>query len=71
MFSIWNSLVVRCSECSRVHTDPIQSEAEQNPVILTCVNPPEPFLRVFHLLLMEFGPIMYRNPERHRSVSVY
>ena len=32
MSSIWNGSVVRCFEYSLVHTEPIQSEAEQNLV---------------------------------------
>ena len=32
MSSLWNNPVVRCFEYSLVHTEPIQSEAEQNLV---------------------------------------
>ena len=69
MSSVWNSSVVRCFEYSLVHTEPIQSEAEQNPEILT--NPPGPFPKVFHLRLTELRPILSRIPEHHHSVSVY
>ena len=71
LFSLWNSLVVRCFENSLVLPKPIQSDAKQNPVILTCVNPPRPFLWVLHLLLTELGPILCRNLERYRPLSVY
>ena len=55
MTSILNSSVARCFEYSLVHTEPIQSEAEQNPAILNCTNPPGPFPQVFHLLVVELG----------------
>ena len=64
MSSIWNGSVVRCFEYYLVHTKPIQFD-------MTCTNPPGPFPEVFHLRLTELGPILYRNPEHHHSVSVY
>ena len=46
--SIWKSFVVRCFEHSLLHTEPTQFEVKLNPVILTCINPPWPFLSVFY-----------------------
>ena len=56
---------------SLVRTEPILSDAEQNPAILTCFHLPGPFLLVFHLLLIELGPIVCRNLERHHPPNVF
>ena len=72
-YSCLQSWIVRWFDVSNilVNREPIQSDAEQNPAILTCLNPPRPFPLAFHLLPVELGPILYRSPERRHSVSVY
>ena len=65
-----SSLVVRCFENPFVHTEPIQSGAEQDPAILTCFKLPRPSPSIFHELPTELGRFLSRNLERHYSVSV-
>ena len=69
--SILDNSVVHCFEQSLDHTKPIQSEAEQNPAILTRVNLSGPFPQEFRMLIMELGPIERRHLERRHSASVF
>ena len=71
MPSILNNSVAHCCEQFLGHPKPIQSDAEQNPAILTYTILPGPFLKVFRLLIKALGRIVHRNPGRHRSVDVY
>ena len=64
---VWSISVFRCFEYSLVHTKPTQSQAEQNPAIFDLCNTRGPSPWVFHLLPVELGPILHRNPERHNS----
>ena len=65
-----SSQVVHCFEHSLAHTQPTQSEPEQNPAMFTWKKLPEQFPLEFHLRLTELGPTLYRNLERHHLVSV-
>ena len=50
-------------------TEPMLSEAEQNLVFFTCANLPGHSPQVFHLLLIELGPILCRNLECHLRIK--
>ena len=71
MSSVFGTLVAHFIGSSLGHTKPIQSEDEQNPAVLTCTNLPRPFMHVLHLLTIELGPIVHRNPGRCRSADVH
>ena len=70
LFSIWNSSVAFCFEKFLGRTRTTQSEAGQNPAILTCTILPGPFPLEFHLLITVHGPIERRNHGHRRSTSV-
>ena len=60
-FLIAYSLVTHCFEQFLDRTRPTQSEAEQNPVILTSIFLPGPRLEAFHSLIMVHDPILHPN----------
>ena len=70
MFSIMNNLSVLCFVQFLDHTEPIQSEAEQNPVIFTCIILPRLYPYVFHLLLTVPDPIVRLNLGHHHFGDV-
>ena len=69
--SILNSSVAHWFVQFLGRTKPIQSDAAQNPALLTCIILPGPFLLVFRLLTKELDAIVHRNPGRRRSVDVF
>ena len=54
----WSSFhnIVPNPEISSSHTRPTRSEAEQNPVILTCTNLPGSHLKAIHSLIITLDP---------------
>ena len=70
MFSIFDNLVAHYFDSSLGNTKPIQSETEQNPVILTCKILPGVFLSEFRLPTVVLSPIEQRNPGQFRSTDV-
>ena len=52
------------------HTKPIQSEVEQNSVILTCTIIPGSNQRAFHSLIIVHDPIWRRNLGRRHSENL-
>ena len=52
-------------------TLPILSEAEHSLEVLSCRNLRRHSPEVLHLLSIELGPILYRNPQCHPRVSKY
>ena len=71
MSSILNNSVVHCFEQFLGRTKPRESEADQNPAILTWKNPPGSHRNAFRSPIIELGPIERRNLGRRHSVSVY
>ena len=66
-----NSLAILDFDPFPGRTLPILSEAEQTLVVSSCTNLQGHSPEVFHLLSIELGPILYRNPECHPHVSKY
>ena len=52
-------------------TVPILSDAEHSLVVSSCTNLQRHSPEVLHLLSIELGPILYRNPQCHPRVSKY
>ena len=64
-----NSSASLCFEQFLDDTKPIQSEVEQNSVILTCTILPGSYLRAFHSLIIVHDLIERRNLGRRHSVN--
>ena len=67
--SIVNNLSAHCFEQFLGRTKLRESEAEQNPAILTWKNPPGSHRNAFRSLIIELDPIEGRNLGRRHSVS--
>ena len=71
MSSILTNLCAHCFVLSLGHTKPIQSETEQNPVILTCTILPGWYPRAFHSQIIELDPIERLNLGCRHSANAH
>ena len=72
MCSMWYNSAVHCFEQSVDHTTPIQSGAEQNPVIFDLYKPSRTISVGISLAeVIELGPIVHHNLGHRHSESVF